>query len=828
MPIPLHGPSGPSLWTPLAWVFSRGLPPLLLGCSLLTAPLQAQAPAATPLVVGIDRDDRPYEYLDKDGQPAGYDVDLVRALAQVEGLDVTFRADTWENIRSRFASGEVDVLPGMLRSKEREAEVAFSAPHLVVHYAIFVRNDNTAIHGLEDLRGRRILVQQRSQMQEFLTARGLGAWLVPVVSEPEALKLLTVRSGDAAVVTKFQGMVIAKQRGLPLRPVTGTNITRQLCLAVHKQDQDLLARLDTALAILNQTGRYAEIYRTWFGQPDPDSETTRRFTRWALAALTIGLGIIALILLWTWTLKRRVDRATGQLREANRDIQEREIFLHTIIENLPVAIFGKDPRKGWSFTLWNQRSEQIFGLTKAEVLGKSDYDLFPAEQSDWFRQKDEEVIREGKAVDIPLETVTSKTLGTISLFTRKVPLFDDQGRPMLLLGIAENRTEQLAMEEALRQAQKLESLGVLAGGIAHDFNNLLTAILGNLGLARTQLEEGLPAEAFLENIEKTTLRAADLTRQMLAYSGRGVFVKVPLALDEAVREMVNLLQVSISKKVRLLFAFEDPLPAIQADAAQVQQVIMNLVTNASEAIGDADGEILLALAARELDAAQVALLHPATPVSPGRYVTLKVRDTGSGMSQDVLARIFDPFFTTKFSGRGLGMSAMLGILKAHEAGIRIQSELGAGTEFEICFPVCTRPAERQAREEAPPLAGGKVTLLVVDDEPDILEATTALLRQLDFVVVQARDGEEAIEVYRREQGRIQAVLMDLTMPRLDGLEAAAQILELDPAARLILTSGFSPSAQMNLEGLGLAGFLQKPFGRSALLGVLRSVLGQQG
>ncbi len=793
----------------------------LVGLSGMAQPRPPKA-----IVVGIDRDDRPYEYLDAKGNPAGYDVDLVRALAEVEGLEVIIQADSWERIRARFAAGELDVLPGMLHSKDREAQVAFSAPHLVVHYAIFVRRGGPSIQGLGDLPGRKILVQQKSQMHEFLSMRGLGAYLLPVASEPEALGQLAAGAGDAAVVTKIQGMVLAKQHDLPVRPVPGAVFTRHLCLAVQKEQQGLLGRLDTALAILNQTGRYAEIYQKWFGHDAEEAQFGRLVTRWTLTALLLLLAAVAVVFVWTRSMKRRVVHATAQLQRANQEIKAREAFLDTIIENLPVALFGKDPRNGLRFTVWNHRSEQIFGLAKAEVLGKSDYDFFPKEQSDWFREKDLQVIREGKAIDIPIETVTSKTLGTINLFTRKVPLFDDQGVPIMLLGIAEDRTEQLAMEEALRQAQKLESLGVLAGGIAHDFNNLLTAILGNVGLVRTQAEDGLPIDPFLDKIEQTTRRAADLTRQMLAYSGRGVFIKVPLALDEAVREMVNLLKVSISKKVELRFEFEKALAAIEGDTAQIQQVIMNLVTNASEAIGDVEGEILLSLRSVELDGAEVAAVHPATPIQAGRYLALGVRDTGIGMSAQTMARMFDPFFTTKFSGRGLGMSAMLGILKAHQAGILIKSELGVGTEFQVFFPESAFPAPEQGPEVPSSVPRGRVTLLVVDDEPSILEATTRVLEQLDFQVLQARDGQEAVEAYFSHPIPIQAVLMDLTMPRMDGLEAATEILRRDPRARLILTSGFSPSATMDLKNMGLAGFLQKPFGRTQLLEALKPVLGE--
>ncbi len=478
------------------------------------------------------------------------------------------------------------------------------------------------------------------------------------------------------------------------------------------------------------------------------------------ALLILGIVGVALLLVaaWNGSLRRQVAQATEPLRVANHEILDSKAFLDSVIESLPVAIFGKDPQKGFIFTLWNARSEQIFGLRKEDVLGKTDSDFFPKTQVDSFREKDLEVIRAGKTLDIANEQILSRSLGLITLQTRKVPLFDEAGAPILLLGISENITERLTLEEALRQAQKLESLGVLAGGIAHDFNNLFTAMLGNLGLATLHIPEGNPAIPYLRNAEATALRAAELTHQLLAYSGKGMFVVKPMDLGKAAREIASLLKVSISKKVNLRFEFPEGLPLIMADPAHLQQVMMNLVTNASEAIGDVEGEILLATRAVEVDALQAAVLHPGSPIAPGRYVILCVKDNGAGMTPEILSRIFDPFFTTEFSSRGLGMSAMLGILRAHHAGISIQSAPGQGAEFCLYFP-----AEGATVREAPapstpvakrPTPGG--TVILVEDEPEILQATGAMLRKAGFTVLEAMDGVQALESYRQHPGSIRS------------------------------------------------------------------------
>lgn len=792
----------------------------------MTALALLASPSPRKIVVGINRDFAPYEYLDAGGHPAGYDVDLLRALASVEHLELEFRANSWDRSYEAFRDGRLDMMAGLLYSKSRDEFAEFSMPHLVVHYSLFVRNADGALANEADLRGHRVLVERQSQMHEHLLNSDLGFTLIPVASEPEALRRLAAGEAEAAAAPQLLGLVLAKRERLPIRQVGGPLMIRNLCFAVQEGNSDLVSRLNTGLAILNQTGAYAEIYQRWFGNLQSDAGPGRAVLHWVLVVLALVGGALLITGGWIWILRRKVAQATERIRIAHLEIHDREAFLHSVIENLPVAIFGKDPRRNFEFSLWNARSEQVFGLTKEQVLGRNDYDFFPKHQADFFRLKDEEVVLHGQPLDIPDETIHSRTLGDISLHTRKVPLFDEAGKPILLLGISENTTERRRMEEAMRQAQKLESLGILAGGIAHDFNNLLTAILGNLGIATLQLPEGHGVQGYLRKAEATALRASELTRQMLDYTGRGVFLMQPTDLNQVSREMASLLQVSISKKVELSFLFGEELPPILADPAQLQQVVMNLIINASDAIGEANGVIQLSTGLANLDAAQIAALHQAAPLLPGRYATLCVQDSGCGMAPEVLARIFDPFFTTKFTGRGLGLSAMLGILRAHKGGIQIHSEPGRGSRFCLYFPLAEQASKIGAAPTSPERSFGRFgTILLVDDEPEIRQSTSSLLRQLGFQVLEAADGQEALDLFRAHPGSIQAVLMDQTMPRMDGTAAAAAILSLDPKARIILSSGF-PSGEELLKSstLRATAFLPKPYQIQDLVAVLHQVL----
>jgi len=380
--------------------------------------------------------------------------------------------------------------------------------------------------------------------------------------------------------------------------------------------------------------------------------------------------------------------------------------------------------------------------------------------------------------------------------------------------------ERLEMQRRLQQTQKLESLGVLAGGIAHDFNNLLMVILGHADLALEELSSTSPARENIEGIEVASRRAAELCRQMLAYSGKSSFVIAPFNLGVLIQEMAHLLGTSISKKAVLNLRTNTPLPKVKGDATQIRQVIMNLVINASEAIGERSGYINVSTGAVYGDS---KVLQEAS-YSEGElqerlYVFVEVADTGCGMDQQTLDRLFEPFFTTKFMGRGLGMSAVLGIVRGHHGALTVQSEVGKGTTFRIYLPAKEAPEEDAPRCASSHFAGhqGIVRVLLVDDEESIRSLGSRMLERIGFRVITASDGREALKVYLQHRSEINVVLMDLTMPHMDGVEAARELKRLDPDARIVLSSGYSDQeVKARSVGQEVLGFIQKPYTMSAL------------
>ena len=382
-----------------------------------------------------------------------------------------------------------------------------------------------------------------------------------------------------------------------------------------------------------------------------------------------------------------------------------------------------------------------------------------------------------------------------------------------ILDLSERRQSQEERERLhaqLLQVQKLESLGVLAGGIAHDFNNLLTAILGSASAAMLSLPGESPARPDLDNVVLASRRAANLTRQLLAYSGKGHFEVRPIDLSVHVRELAGLLETTISKKVQLRLELTRDLPSISADIAQVQQIVMNLVINGAEAIGDQRGTVLVTTGMQVIDEFYVQSLFSREGIETGTYVYLEVHDTGCGMDEATKNRIFDPFFSTKFTGRGLGLAAVLGIVRGHKGAIKVYSSPGKGTTFKVFFPA----SDAQAAAAAPEVASfrGEGVALVIDDDQGVREAASRLLEYFGFRVLQGTDGRHGSEVFRQHASEITVVILDMTMPEMNGEETFREIRRMRADVPVILSSGYNEiEATRRFTSKGLAGFLQKPF-----------------
>ena len=500
--------------------------------------------------------------------------------------------------------------------------------------------------------------------------------------------------------------------------------------------------------------------------------------------------------------------ANAVRRQREEEVRER---LAAVLESSGDAIVGQNLEG--VIESWNHGAEIVYGYSAAEMIGKSGAILVPSE-----RAGEEaailETIRRGEPAP-PFETTRVRKDGTrIQVSLTISPIRDHTGAVVGTAYSGRDISEQKRVEEKLQQTQKLESLGILAGGIAHDFNNLLTGILGNASLL-TDLVASAAARTLAENVIQAAERAAHLTRQMLAYSGRGRFLIQTLQCSQQVREITALIGASIPKNVQLRLALDDELPLIEADAGQFQQLVMNLVINGAEAVGTTAGTVTISTGLEEATEREIAQMTFGGDLKPGRCVSLEVRDTGCGMDAETLARIFDPFFTTKFTGRGLGLAAVLGIVRGHQGGVNVRSAPGRGTTFQVLFPpAAVQKLEPQQTPPAPEFKAG--TVLIVDDEELVRRAAKVALEKYGYTAVLADNGQRAIELFRGMADEIAVVLLDMTMPLISGEETFQQLKRIRPDVAVIASSGYSEAEAMARFGQGLAGFVQKPYSAAAL------------
>ncbi|MFZ5893725.1 MAG: ATP-binding protein [Myxococcota bacterium] len=380
-------------------------------------------------------------------------------------------------------------------------------------------------------------------------------------------------------------------------------------------------------------------------------------------------------------------------------------------------------------------------------------------------------------------------------------------------------TERKRFEDKLRHAQKLESLGVLAGGVAHDFNNLLVSILGNASIAKNSPGIDPRMLPLLDEIETGARRAAELTKQMLDYAGHGKFKIRSVDLPALVREMAKLVKALIPKHVELHYQFQEGLPSVEADPTQLRQVIMNLITNAAESMEATGGRVVVRVEQRYVAQEELDTFE-SNGAKPGAYIFMEVSDTGTGMSEETRARVFDPFFTTKFTGRGLGMAAVLGIVRSHRAAIRIESQVGVGTRVLVLLP----PTHRVDTVHPSDLAGARGTVLVVDDDDGVRSLVRRALGEQGFRVLAAVNGAEGLRVYEQHRDTIKLIVLDVTMPEMNGFEVVRRLRDSGSRVPILLSSGYDVD-DADVDRRELNGVLEKPYDLPQLLDAVERALG---
>jgi two-component system cell cycle sensor histidine kinase/response regulator CckA len=516
-------------------------------------------------------------------------------------------------------------------------------------------------------------------------------------------------------------------------------------------------------------------------------------------------------------LEEKVQQRTAELTEALKALGQQARF----VELAHDAIMAMDMNGVIQF--WSAGAERMYGWSKQEALGQISHDLLQTKFSQALdaieRQVRDEGHWEGELQHVRRDGTKVRVLSRWAFR----PAAD--GEPPGILEINTDITEHRKIEEQLRNTQRLESIGVLAGGVAHDFNNLLTGMIGNTSLALDSMLPSDPKYVLIEDALRAAERASDLTRQLLAYAGKGRYVLQVIDLSALVRDISKLVTASIPKTVQLRLQLADDLPAVEADAGQLQQVVMNLIINGAEAIGPEGGTVLVQTGAQDIDELYIGTLSTAGQhLRAGSHVLLQVHDTGCGMDAETIGKIFEPFFTTKFTGRGLGLSAVQGIVQGHRGALKIYSKPGQGTTFKVLLPSAAAQPQTPVVRRVTNLAGnGRV--LVVDDEDIVRRTAVHTLKQYGYDAIVANNGAEALELFKENPHGFAAILLDLTMPVMGGEETLRQMRTLHPGIRVVLSSGYNEvEAIQRFTGKGLAGFLQKPYTSVSLAQKLRDVL----
>lgn len=916
-----------------------------------------ETPAAAPLRIGIEVESKPLSFSDANGEPIGFVVDLVRAVAAARKLEIVFVRKPWQQLLADFKAGHLDALASTVYMPERAQYADFTIAHLALPGMLFMRKGDSSIKSTADLANKIIAATTHGYSEEFAKKNGWGREFLGTRSLSESLEALNTGKADAVIAAGQIAKKVIRDR--EYRNVTAAPFRMddqcrfQYHMAVPLGRTRLLYELNAGLLAVRADGTYDRLYEQWIGPLEPRKLHWRDLEPYRLPSVLVLLVLagafwhqrrlmrrlhrqkealrqseerLTLALegsqdaFWDWDLTTgRITRSErwgtilGRSSESlqpdvtalnpmihpddlERVSQTREIVKHQGHVRVEYRLKGKDGRWHWILDRGKvvARDEQgvptrVTGAATditaqkqiGEALGRSQalleqsqraaeiggweydlttgaiywtlqtyriHDLDPDTETlttervllfytpgcrEQMKEAFRRAVQEGVPFDLEVEIVTAN--GRVR-WIRNIGRADRNAKGVVrIYGSAQDVTrrrredeERQRLQQKMLEAQKLESLGVLAGGIAHDFNNLLTVILGNASIAR-EAPECTPGA--LQQIETAAQRAGDLCRQMLAYAGKSRSSLESVDLNAIVSDTINLLKLSISKNAMLEFRLAPEPLQVDADASQMRQVIMNFVINASDAIGNTPGKIRVTTQRATVTSEMLRDARIGQELPPGDYIALEVEDNGCGMSPETMARIFDPFFTTKFAGRGLGLAAVLGILRTHRGAFFVSSTLGRGSVFRILLPPGTKKPAIKAAPPHPRRAAGQKggLILVVDDEPSVRQLACGILEREGYNLAVAADGYEALALALAHGGRFVAVLLDITMPGLNGQATLRELRLMNASLPVLLMSGYSEAdARKHVDDDALVDFLPKPFTAEALQQRLSALLARAG
>jgi two-component system sensor histidine kinase EvgS len=776
-----------------------------------------ELPSDRHIIVGGDHNYPPFEYINKHGQPAGYTVDLTWAIAQEMGLDIEIRLGPWSEILQGLKEGEIDIIQGMFYTPERDLHFDFSQPHAVNHFVSITRKgEGEPPATIDQLAGKRIVVQRGDVIHSVLEAKGLGQQISLVDTQEDVLRELAEGKHDCTIAARISSLHLIEKNGwtnlaLGKHPFASL----EYCYGVSNNRKALLAQFSEGLKVLEQNGEYRRIYEKWLGVYE-DKPPLLIALRYSLIILIPLLLILLAAFLWSWTLRRTVAEKT-------RALSESESRFRQLAETAPVGIVITDSTQKNLYV--SKRFVDLFGYTIVDM---------PSIEEWWqLAYPDEELRRQLRRKWNDAVAHARQTGSEIGPQEYPVRCKDGNVRHVefrmasagnLNFIIFTDINERRKLEEQLRQAQKMESVGRLAGGVAHDFNNMLGVILGHVELALEMVDPADPLQEDLRQIQDAGRRSADLTRQLLAFARKQTVAPKVLDLNATVESLLKMLRRLIGENINLAWIAGRNLWPVELDPAQLDQILTNLCVNARDSIANV-GKITIETSNKAIDSAYCAD-YPG--FSPGDYVLLTISDDGCGMEKDTLDKIFEPFFTTKGLGlgTGLGLATVYGIVKQNNGFINVSSEPGLGTTFTIYLPRYTGKAEpAQLPETSAPTMEGKETVLLVEDEPALLELGIRMLEKMGYLVLATTAPAEAIRLVEEHSGKIDLLITDVVMPEMNGRELAAKLQAIQPDITCLFMSGYTANViahhgvlETNMH------FIQKPFSKQDLAVKIRKAL----
>lgn len=648
----------------------------------------------SPLLIGGNKDLAPFEFQNSEEVPDGFTIELMKAIARNEGLNIKFKLDLWSITLNNLKAGKIDAVTGMMYSKERDEIFDFSIPYKIIPYMIFIRK-GSPIRSIDDLNEKEIILVEDVHAYEWVIKNKITKSIIRVNETVDALKLLASGKHDCTILPRLHGLDRLDDLEIDNIETVGSPILkRYFCFAVAEGNSDLLAELNEGLFDVQLSGEYDEIHQKWFSVHEHEKRIGR-LTNYVLFILGTIMILLCSFLFWNWSLKRKIAQKT-------KDLSKNQSRLNQIVEGIPIPTYVVDETH--TVTHWNKACEIITGIKSDKIIGTKNYSsafydertystidlLMDNVLTQRIQQYENTKYRESKIVTGAYEAeyyVKSMDMDRKCFYITAALLRDQAGEIDGAIETWQDLTEYKQLEKQLIQSQKMEAIGTLAGGIAHDFNNILSAVIGCTELV---LYDELPPNAAsrknLEKVLQAGLRAKELVKQILTFSRQTQYEKLPIQLDPIIKEVLELIRASLPSNIEIRHSAHADNSLILCEPNQIHQVLMNLCTNAGYAMRKNGGVLEVVLSTVEYDGVDP---QQHAGMKPGSYVTIAVTDTGEGMMPSVIEQIFNPFFTTKpkDEGTGLGLSVVHGIVTEHGGTIRVDSQQGKGTTFTVHLPL---------------------------------------------------------------------------------------------------------------------------------------------